>query len=121
MIIVLAISIKELILAGPGALICVGGMLIGIGGNPARDAPDGSPVLVILGLIMVAAGAIILWRIFASGAKFEDRVRPYMTIDSEKEEISVKKRGGVFREALKIVEVHERYTPMNRKKYTLAP
>lgn len=44
----------------PGAFMIIGGILIGIGGNPAKDAPNGSPALVAVGVILTAIALIIM-------------------------------------------------------------
>lgn len=41
-------------LMGQGAILIVAGMCIGIGGNPARDMPNGSPSMVALGFLGIA-------------------------------------------------------------------
>ena len=38
---------------GSGTLLMLGGMFAGIGCNPARDAPNGSPGMVVLGIILM--------------------------------------------------------------------
>ena len=54
---------------GSGALVLFGGMFIGIGGNPSRDMPNGSPAMVGLGIIMVLIGiALIVHRIIQSSS-----------------------------------------------------
>lgn len=40
---------------GRGAILLVAGVCIGIGGYPARDMPNGSPVMVALGFLGIAA------------------------------------------------------------------
>lgn len=42
-------------LMGQGAILIVAGACIGIGGNPARDMPNGSPSMVALGFLGIAA------------------------------------------------------------------
>ncbi|MGN8874301.1 hypothetical protein [Pseudoflavonifractor sp. HCP28S3_F10] len=42
-------------LMGQGAILIVAGACIGIGGNPARDMPNGSPGMVALGFLGIAA------------------------------------------------------------------
>lgn len=42
-------------LIGQGAILIVAGACIGIGGNPARDMPNGSPSMVALGFLGIAA------------------------------------------------------------------
>lgn len=42
-------------LMGQGAILSVAGACIGIGGNPARDMPNGSPSMVALGFLGIAA------------------------------------------------------------------
>lgn len=105
LMIVMGVSIKEGKLTGAGAMVCGGGMLIGIGGNPARDMPDGSPAMVVLGIVIIAAAFIMLWMEDKARAEFAARLRPCMTYDSTKKEICVTKQGKVFLEALKIEEV----------------
>lgn len=41
-------------LMGQGAILIVAGTCIGIGGNPARDMPNGSPSMVALGFLGIA-------------------------------------------------------------------
>lgn len=41
------------------AILLAAGICIGIGGNPARDMPNGSPGMVVLGFLGIAA--VILW------------------------------------------------------------
>lgn len=49
-------------LLGMGALMMLGGMFIGIGGNPARDMPNGSPGMVMIGFILAGIGIFMLVR-----------------------------------------------------------
>lgn len=42
------------------ALWIFGGMFIGIGGNPAKDAPNGSPLMVTVGIICTIVGFLIM-------------------------------------------------------------
>lgn len=42
-------------LKGQGAILLVAGLCIGVGGYPARDMPNGSPVMVALGFLGIAA------------------------------------------------------------------
>ena len=49
-------------LLGMGALMILGGMFIGIGGNPARDMPNGSPGMVMIGFILAGIGIFMLVR-----------------------------------------------------------
>ena len=46
-------SPKKTKLLGCGALLVAAGMCIGIGGNPAKDMPNGSPALVGLGFLLL--------------------------------------------------------------------
>lgn len=41
-------------LKGQGAILLVAGLCIGVGGYPARDMPNGSPVMVALGFLGIA-------------------------------------------------------------------
>ena len=62
-------------LIGAGALLLFGGMLIGIGANPARDMPDGSPGMVALGAIMALIGiGLLVYDIIKSSADNKKRV-----------------------------------------------
>ena len=45
---------------GMGGLMMLGGMFIGIGGNPAKDMPNGSPGMVALGFILAAVGVVMM-------------------------------------------------------------
>ena len=56
-------------LLGMGALMMLGGMFIGIGGNPARDMPNGSPGMVALGFIMAGVGVVMLVMQIATAKK----------------------------------------------------
>lgn len=47
-------------LMGQGAILIVAGACIGIGGNPARDMPNGSPGMVALGFMGIAAVILML-------------------------------------------------------------
>lgn len=47
---------KQGILLLVGLLMMLGGMFIGIGANPAKDMPHGSPGMVMFGLIMTVIG-----------------------------------------------------------------
>lgn len=56
-------------LLGMGALMILGGMFIGIGGNPARDMPNGSPGMVMIGFILAGIGIFMLVRQFVQSKK----------------------------------------------------
>lgn len=43
-----------------GLILAVSGMLIGVGGNPAKDMPNGSPSMVMLGFMGIAAVLLML-------------------------------------------------------------
>ena len=45
---------------GMGGLMMLGGMFIAIGGNPAKDMPNGSPGMVALGFILAAVGVVMM-------------------------------------------------------------
>lgn len=45
---------------GKGLILIVSGVLIGIGGNPARDMPNGSPAMVALGFCGIGAVIIMI-------------------------------------------------------------
>ena len=46
-------------LMGRGALLTVAGGCIGIGGGPSSDMPDGSPSMVLLGIVITVAVAVL--------------------------------------------------------------
>lgn len=50
---------KKMNLLGSGALLTFGGMFVGIGGNPSRDMPNGSPGMVALGFCCLAVGVVL--------------------------------------------------------------
>ena len=53
---------------GAGALLTLGGTLIGIGGNPARDMPNGSPAMVVMGFLLAIGGiALVATQLVAAG------------------------------------------------------
>lgn len=43
------------------AFICVGSMFIGIGNSPSRDAPNGSPGLVSVGIFLIVIAVILIF------------------------------------------------------------
>ena len=49
-------------LMGQGVLLIVAGTCIGIGGNPSRDMPNGSPGMVILGFLLIATIGAMFWQ-----------------------------------------------------------
>lgn len=60
-------------LKGRGAILLVAGVCIGIGGYPARDMPNGSPVMVALGFLGIAA--VILMFVLDNNKKMLRRRR----------------------------------------------
>lgn len=62
-------------LMGAGAMGILGGTFIGIGGNPARDMPNGSPAMVVFGF-MLFAGCVVITVLQLKKAKgVSDKVR----------------------------------------------
>jgi len=53
---------------GQGVILIVAGACIGIGGNPARDMPNGSPGMVAMGFLGIAAVAAMFWRDYKKNA-----------------------------------------------------
>lgn len=54
---------------GTGVLLILGGMFIGIGGNPAKDMPNGSPPMVMLGVALSVVGVVLLIKSMRKGAE----------------------------------------------------
>ncbi|SEA49776.1 hypothetical protein SAMN05216349_11463 [Oribacterium sp. KHPX15] len=53
-------SPKNAKLLGMGGIMMLGGMFIGIGANPAKDMPNGSPEMVVLGFLLSAIGVVMM-------------------------------------------------------------
>ena len=49
---------KEFKTIGLGVLMALGGTFVGVGINPAKDMPDGSPAMVTLGIILIIISII---------------------------------------------------------------
>ena len=76
-------SPKKTKLLGCGALLMAAGMCIGIGGNPARDMPNGSPPLVVLGFLLLIVGVVLLVPQITA-AKKTKKVQAVQAVDNKK-------------------------------------
>ncbi len=56
-------------LIGIGAMLTLAGMLIGIGGNPAKDMPNGSPGMVAMGFALAIFGIVLIVMQISAGKK----------------------------------------------------
>ena len=58
---------------GAGAMLTIAGAMIGIGGNPARDMPNGSPAMVAMGFMLAIGGiAMLVVQILAAKKKAQE-------------------------------------------------
>lgn len=60
---------KNTKLMGIAGLLMAGGTCIGIGGNPARDMPNGSPPMVVMGFLLLGIGGVLLFKDMKSGVE----------------------------------------------------
>ena len=58
---------------GAGAMLTIAGAMIGIGGNPAKDMPNGSPAMVAMGFMLAIGGiALLVVQLLAAKKKAQE-------------------------------------------------
>lgn len=80
---------------GGGTLLMFGGMLAGIGVNPSRDAPNGSPGMVAFGVILLACAIPVLiigWKKETENTKNVMTAAQYASFDESKFILTLKGR-----------------------------